>query len=76
MMPNVTHFEPQSGKYKRDFRLSAIHKGNNNNDWFYVFKYLDDSTFFGIQTGIGGKILKKLNDNEVKELSRSNSKFA
>jgi len=76
MIPDFTHFETQSGKYKRDFRLSAIHKGKKNNEWFYVFKYLDDCTFFGIQTGIGGKILKKLNDNEVKELSRIDCKFA
>ena len=52
MMPNITNFETQRGKLKRDFRLS------------------------GIQTGIGGQILKKLNDDEVKELSRSDRKFA
>ena len=76
MMTNITNFETQRGKVERDFILSAIHKGSNNNDWFYVFKYLDDSTFFGIQTGIGGQILKKLNDDEVKKLSRSDRKFA
>ncbi len=43
--PDLTHFNIQTGKLGRPFRLFALEKATNkenNNDWIYWFKYLDE----------------------------------
>ena len=75
MKPQTNHFNPQVGKLKREFRLSCIKKGQKQkwingvlkNDWIYVFKYLDNNSFFGIEEFLNGDI-KKLNHKEVQEI--------
>lgn len=63
-------FTPQEGKLGRSFRLSSIRKGKDSkwvgrelkHDWIYIFKYLDDSSFFGIHIGVNGRYIDKLDD--------------
>lgn len=76
MKPDITHFRPQTGKLKREFRLSAIHKGEKSKwlngteryDWYYIFKYIDNGSFFGLYEDLSNNISKKLNHKEVQDL--------
>lgn len=60
--PDLDHFRTQYGTLGRPFRLSGISKSTrkeNNNDWIYSFKYLDEQGgFFEIKIFNNGRIEK------------------
>ena len=75
MKPDTTHWNLQKGKKGLFFRYTTTIKGKEEewiggelkSDWYYVFKY-EDNTMFGLHEDINGKIDKKLNETELKEI--------
>lgn len=65
----ILGFQEQSLKSKRPFRLSGSMKGKQNtwidrnyrNDWYYIFKYLDDNTFFAVHIGFEDEYIEVIN---------------
>lgn len=61
-LPNITHFNPQTGSLGRPFRLSGLRKHTNkidNNIWIYSFKYIDEKGgFFELKLYPNGKVEK------------------
>jgi len=62
MKPQTNHFNTQTGKLKKPFRLIQIRKGNDEawkgrekvSDWYYVFKYIDGG-YFAMHEKLNGK---------------------
>lgn len=75
MKPQTNHFNWQTGKLGKLFRLSAIHKGNGEKwingiikyDWYYIFKY-KDGEMFTLHEDYNGKIFEKLKHKETIKL--------
>lgn len=65
-MVNLHTLEVQEGRLGRKFRQSAIKKVNYN-EWLYIFRYIDDGSFFGLQY-INNKLTTKLTHNEVRDI--------
>lgn len=73
--PQINHFNWQTGKLGKPFRLTAIQKGTDEkwignvlkSDWYYIFKY-EDGSLFSLHEDLNGKIFEKLNHKETNNL--------
>jgi hypothetical protein len=73
MKPRYNTFETQCGKRGRDFRLICIQKGKQERwinkvlkyDWYYVFKYFDDNSFFSMHEDFNDNLIEKLNHEQT-----------
>ena len=80
MKLNFNTLDPQEGKLGRAFRISSLQRGKQEkyingafrNDWYYVFKYLDDGSFFTLHTELNEKVIEKLNHKETLDLLCTN----
>ena len=77
---NLT-FTPQLSKLGRPYRLSAIAKNlqvpskwiNRVEYWnfYYIFKYTDENSFFGFEFDYNEKLVKKLTHEESLKLFKN-----
>lgn len=73
---NFNTFDIQEGKLGRKFRLIITQKGKDEKwigkvlkyDWYYIFKYIDDGSMFALHESVNGKIIEKLNNEQVEKL--------
>ena len=62
----------QEGKLKKPFRYLTTFRGQKEkwvrgdlrSDWYYIYKYEADGTYFGIYEDVYGNVKKKLTHQE------------
>lgn len=72
MTPKINTFIIQEGKLKKPFRYITTIKGKEEkwinrdlkSDWFFIYKYVEDGTLFGIHQNPYGNIKDKLSHDE------------
>jgi hypothetical protein len=62
-MVDLNTLEVQEGKLGRKFRASSV-KRFDYSEWCYIFRYIDDGSFFGL-VQMNGQITRKLTHKEV-----------